>query len=74
MQTPTITRASLEPFCPACGGGLDIGGHDELAITWVMDEAEECDGWHQEFALICSWCRRALLLSRVAWREREKEE
>ena len=24
MQTPTIIRVSLEPFCPACGGGLEM--------------------------------------------------
>ncbi len=74
MTTSTITRVSLEPFCPACGGGLEIGGCDEVATTWVMDEADKCGSWHEEFALICPWCRRAMLLSGVAWREREKEE
>ena len=66
--------AFLEPFCPACSGRLDIQGRDEIATTRVMNETDECGGWHQDFALICPWCRRALLLSRVNWRERKKED
>ena len=75
-QTPTITRVSLEPFCPVCGGNLHVQGYDEVTISWIEHTA---DGYGyqkstQFLILICPWCGKELQTSAVAWREREKEE
>ena len=67
METPTITRVSLEPFCSACGGGLEL----QADVRTAHDEdTDELLG----FGVLCPWCGKALRTLDVAWREREKEE
>jgi len=66
MEIPTITRVSLEPFCPACGGGLEI---QEDVRTAHDAETDEFLG----FAVLCPWCGKMLLTLGVAWREREND-
>ena len=76
MTTSTITRVSLEPFCPACGGGLHVQGYDEVTISWIEHTTEgygyECSSTF--LMVICPWCGNDLQPSEVTWREREKEE
>ena len=67
MRTPTVLRVSLEPFCPACGGGLEM---QEDTRTVYDADTDQFLG----FALLCPWCGKALSTSEVAWREREEEE
>ena len=79
MEMPTITRVSLEPFCPACGGGLDMRGEAVKTRTIWAESVLDTDksvplSFAQSLMLICPWCRKALQTSEVAWREREKEE
>ena len=69
MGTPTVTRVSLEPFCPACGGGLEAWGE---FISWTMGGTDVVHVITVD--LPCPGCGKALELSDVAWREREKEE
>ena len=66
MQTPTITRVSLEPFCPACGGGQEM---QEDVRTAHDAETAALLG----FAVLCPWCGKLLLTSDVCWREREDD-
>lgn len=67
MKIPTITRVSLEPLCPACGGGLEM----QEDVQTVHDVAtDELLG----FTLLCSWCGKTLMTSEVGWQERKEEE
>lgn len=67
METPTITRVSLEPFCPACGGGLEL--REDVRTAHDADTGEFLG-----FGAHCPWCGKQLMLSDVAWREREKDD
>ena len=74
-RSQSITMVSLEPLCPACGGGMDVQAHDEVEHIWVEQEGY----WDslviaEVFVLICPWCGKGLQTREVAWREREKEE
>ena len=64
MQTPTILRVSLEPFCPSCGGKLEM--QEDVRMAYDVD-TDELLG----FALLCPWCGKGLMTSEVGWRERE---
>jgi len=70
METPTIIRVSLEPFCLACGGGLEL--QEEVRTPHIAD----IDGFLPVFVLPqpCPWCGKALKTWDVGWRERGKEE
>lgn len=70
METPTITRVSLEPFCPACGGGLEMQGE---FVGRTTDSADLIDRI-VSVELLCPGCGRRLEAAEVVWREREKEE
>ena len=72
METPTITRVSLEPFCSACGGGLHVQGHDEVTTTWLEQEGIR-QRFVETFVLLCPWCGKMLEPLDVAWRERKEE-
>lgn len=64
MKTPTIIKVSMEPFCPFCGGGLEM----QVDTRTVYDtETDEFLG----FALPCPWCGKTIPTSEVDWRERE---
>jgi len=67
MQTPTILRVSLEPFCPACGGGLEM--QEDVWTVYDINTNKPIG-----FALLCPWCGKALKTSEVGWRERKEEE
>ena len=70
VETPTILRVSLEPFCPSCGGGLEMQGD---FIGWTMDRADLIDRFIT-VDLLCPWCGKRLTTSEVGWRERENDE
>ena len=67
MKTPTILKISLKPFCPACGGGLEM--QEDTRMVHDID-TDELLG----FALLCPWCGNTLMTSEVGWQERKKEE
>ena len=67
METPTITRVSLEPFCSHCGGGLRMQGDSRPRHDLVA-------GMTLGLVVGCPNCNRLLWTSEVAWREREKKE
>ena len=73
MTTPTITRVSLEPFCPACGGGLGVQEWNEPVAIYIKGRGVPLR-LAELFAPICPWCGKMLETSEIAWREREKEE
>ena len=66
-ETPTILRISLEPFCPNCGGGLEMQGD---FIWWTTDRADLIDRF-VTVDLLCPWCGKGLMTSEVGWRNRE---
>lgn len=63
-ETSTITRVSLEPFCPACEGTLEIRSTQIVRA----DITNEVLGW----SLRCLGCNKLVWLSEVAWRERKE--
>ena len=66
MKTPTITRVSLEPFCPTCGRGLEM----QEDVRMVHDkDTDELLG----FMILCPGCERVLRTSEVEWRERKND-
>ena len=67
VETPTILRVSREPFCPNCGGGLEM---QEDVRTVYKPDTDELLG----FMILCSWCGEALMTSKVGWRDRENGE
>lgn len=67
MESPTILRVSLEPFCPACGGGLEM--QEDVRMVHDVD-TDELLG----FMLLCPWCGKMLMTSEVGWRERKEEQ
>jgi len=66
VEIPTIIKVSSEPFCSACGGGLEM--QEDVRIVHDKD-TDELLG----FMLLCPWCGKALKTSEVSWREREAD-
>ena len=64
-----IIRVSLEPFCPSCGGSLEMRGD---FIWWTTDRADLIDRF-VTVDLLCPWCGKRLMTSEVGWRERESD-
>ena len=61
-----IIRVSLEPFCPSCGGKLEMQADTRMVHDVDTDEL-------LGFALLCPWCGKGLMTSEVGWRERKKD-
>ena len=71
MQTPTILRVSLEPFCPFCDTGVKMQGE---FIGWTEGAEDFIGCMGMTLDLVCTGCGRMLGIPEILWREREKEE
>ena len=62
-----IIRVSREPFCPNCGGCLEM--QEDIRTVYDPD-TDKLLG----FMMLCPWCGEALMPSKVGWRDRENGE
>ena len=68
METPIITRVSLEPFCPYCGESLEMQGE---AIWWTTHAPDMDIDKAVTVTLFCSGCETDLRDSVISWRVKE---